>query len=273
MAKTIVVTNQKGGVGKTTTVVNLGYEIAKTHRVLIIDCDPQANCSSGLGVKPNEEKNLYQVVVGATSLEDAIVATPYPNLSLIPSHQDLIGFNIEYVQQAGRAKILKNLIAPLQANYDFILVDTPPSLELLTLNTMVMADSIFIPIQCEYYALEGISKLLKTIKQVKQTYHPKLYIEGLSLNMYDKRTKLSKEVVESVVHHFGTDVYKTIIPRNVKISEAPSYGTPIGHYAPQSLGARSYAKLAVEFLARNSASGMNSATPNTHTGHEPQNKP
>lgn len=252
MSKVIVVTNQKGGVGKTTTVISLAYALTKqsqqqTKKILIIDSDPQANCTSGIG-KSNASPNLYQVLIGQATLRQAIIPTNYSHLFLIPGNQDLIGFNIEFVNEDGRAEILKKQIETIWNDFDFIFIDTPPSLELLTLNAIVAANSILIPIQCEYFALEGISKLLKTIKQIKTTYHPKLFIEGITLNMYDSRTRISKEVVENVVQHFGKDVYKTIIPRNVKISEAPSFGQPIGVYAPDSLGAKCYTKLAEEFL-------------------------
>jgi chromosome partitioning protein len=250
MGKTIVVANQKGGVGKTTTIVNLAAFIAEAGmKTLVVDLDSQGNSCSGLGVeKKREEKSLYEVLLGLAPVEDIIVSTEVHNLSVLPSNINLSGAQVEMVDMDGREFRLKEAIAPLRGAYDFIFIDSPPSLGLLTINGLTAADSVIIPIQCEYYALEGLSQLLKTIDLVRKRLNAELTLEGVLLTMYDTRTNLSRQVVEEVISYFKNKVYKTIIPRNVKLAEAPSYGKPISIYDPNSIGAVSYYKLSREVL-------------------------
>ncbi|BBM88345.1 sporulation initiation inhibitor protein Soj [Spirochaetota bacterium] len=247
--KVIAISNQKGGVAKTTTVINLAYELTRLgKRILIVDGDPQANATSGLAVKFAADKTLYEVLVAAVDAHESLVETRYPGLDIIPSKPELSGAQIELSAQAGHEIFMKQALHGFKSTYDFILIDTPPSLGLLTLNAFTASNSILIPIQCEYYALEGITQLLSTIKLVKEHTNPALFLEGILLTMYDKRTKLSYEVAQNVLAHFRDKTYKAIIPRSVKLSEAPSHGVPVGVYAPESLGAQSYRQLAKEFL-------------------------
>jgi chromosome partitioning protein len=253
MGKVVVVANQKGGVGKTTTIINLAYALsARGKKVLIIDIDAQSNSSSGLNVADIETNSVYDLLINQdVSPIETIRHTEFENLDLIPSNRDLSGANIELVNEMARESRLKTAIAPLKEMYDFVLIDTPPSLGLLTINAFNAANSILIPIQCEYYALEGIAHLLKTIKLVRQNLNTELHIEGVCLTMFDSRTNLSREVMENIVAHFKDKTYKTIIPRNVKISEAQSYGKPIQVYSPECIGASAYEKLSEEFINRN----------------------
>lgn len=250
MGKTIIVANQKGGVGKTTTVVNLSSYIASEgKKVLVVDLDSQGNSCSGLGIElENGEKGLYEVLLGFTSVEEILKETDIKNLSVLPSNINLSGAQIELIDEKERDFKLKRAIDKIKKRFDYILIDSPPSLGLLTINGLVAADSVIIPIQCEYYALEGLSQLLYTINLVKNKLNPDLRIEGVVLTMFDTRTNLSKQVAEEVVAYFKEKVYKTIIPRNVKLAEAPSFGVPINIYDPQSIGALSYYKLAKEIL-------------------------
>ena len=251
MSKTIVVANQKGGVGKTTTVVNLAaYLGQKNKKVLIVDIDPQGNSCSGLNLTELGDITVYDLIIDDAPAEEAIHKTEFENVDLIPATQDLSGAQVELVNMIARETKLKKAIETIKDRYDYIFIDTPPSLGLLTLNAFTAADSVFIPIQCEYYALEGIAQLLKTIKLVKQSLNEDLTIEGVCLTMYDSRTNLSKEVMENVVAHFKDKTYKSIIPRNIKISEAPSHGKPINLYWPDSLGAKAYDNLANEFIEK-----------------------
>ena len=251
MFKTIVISNQKGGVGKTTSVINLSSTLGKRNKkILIIDMDPQGNIASGLNLK-KDVHTVYDLIIEEEHPNEIIQKTDFENIDVIVSNQDLSGAQVELVGMMARESRLKQSIKKITKNYDFIFIDTPPSLGLLTLNALNAANSVFIPIQCEYYALEGISQLLKTIKLVKQSLNPDLFIEGVCLTMFDNRTNLSREVMENVVSHFKEKTYKTIIPRNIKISEAPSHGTPISLYWPDSIGAKSYEDLADEFLERN----------------------
>ncbi|MBN2070789.1 MAG: ParA family protein [Candidatus Krumholzibacteriota bacterium] len=250
MGKIIAVANQKGGVGKTTTSVNLGASLgAIEEKVLLVDADPQANASSGLGVRiDNGQPTIYEALIGKTRVEDIIEKTGL--LDLVPSHPRLNGAEIELVSQLARERKLKTALAPLVDRYDFIIIDCPPSLGLLTLNTLTAADSVLIPIQCEYYALEGLSQLLSTIRMVQKHLNPDLTIEGVLLTMFDKRLRLSGQVADEAISYFGEKVYDSIIPRNVRLSESPSFGKPVILYDVQSSGAKSYLMLAREILEK-----------------------
>ena len=253
MGKIIAVSNQKGGVGKTTTAVNLGAALAVAEqRTLLIDLDPQGNATSGVGVPPGDSTS-YEVLLGTAPAPAVVRSTEIPYLSLIPSDRRLAGAEIELVAQVARERFLAEAIAPLRDGFDYIIIDTPPSLGLLTLNALTAADSVLIPIQCEYYALEGLSQLLSTIQLVQKNLNARLRIEGVLLTMFDRRLKLSNQVAEEAIDYFGETVYETKIPRNVRLSEAPSFGKPILLYDVECLGARSYLDLAREVIARNSA--------------------
>lgn len=248
--KIIAIANQKGGVGKTTTAVNLSACLAKKgKRVLLVDCDPQGNSTSGVGVdKRRCEKTVYDVLIGDTQIKETIVKTEYENLSICPSNISLSGAEIELVSEIGRETKLKNAIFSVKDEYDFVLIDAPPSLGLITLNVLAASNSVVVPIQCEYYALEGVSQLMNTVKKVKQVLNPELEIEGILMTMFDSRTNLSIQVVEEVKKFFPNKVYKTLIPRNVRLSEAPSFGKPIIYYDIASKGSESYLDLADEVL-------------------------
>lgn len=252
MAKVISISNQKGGVGKTTTTINLSNALCNLgKKVLIVDMDPQGNSASGLGVNIDNSKTIYDVLIKQENINDIIKDTNYPNLKIAPADENLAGSQVEMVNMMSRESILKNCLSPVSPNFDFIFIDTPPSLGLLTINSLVASNSVFIPIQCEYYALEGISQLINTIQMIKKNLNTDIYIEGVCLTMFDVRTNLSKEVVENIQHHFKQRAYETIIPRNTKLAEAPSHGLPIDLYDKNSIGAISYAKLANEFLKKN----------------------
>ena len=252
VGRIIAIANQKGGVGKSTTAINLSACLAeKNQTVLLIDIDPQGNATSGVGIDKNEAKNtLYELLVGECELKDCIIENVYDNLSLIPSNVNLSGAEIELVGIDGREFLLKNHIDTIRNDYDFIIMDCPPSLNILTINAMTTADSVLVPIQCEYYALEGLTQLIHTIELVKERLNPNLIIEGVVFTMYDARTNLSLQVVENVKANLNQSIYKTIIPRNVRLAEAPSYGMPINLYDTRSVGAESYRLLADEVLHR-----------------------
>lgn len=253
MGKIIAIANQKGGVGKTTTAINLSaYLGQKGKKVLVIDSDPQGNTSSGLGIdKDNAELSTYDCLVNDTSFNEEVMETEYKNLWVSPGNMNLAGAELELVDVPKREYRLKEKLSEIKESYDFIIIDCPPSLGLITLNAFAAADSVLIPIQCEYYALEGLSQLTKTIKLVKQGINPHLHIEGVLLTMYDSRTNLSVQIAEDVRKYFGATVYKTVIPRNVRLSEAPSYGRPIMAFDNRSKGAECYKKLANEVIKMN----------------------
>ena len=252
MAKVIVIANQKGGVGKTTTAINLAASLAVAERkTLLIDTDPQANATSGVGVTPADGKTIYQVLVEGVPAEHAVTETQMPFLSLLPSHINLVGSEIELVEFEDRERILARAIVPLRTQFEFIVVDCPPSLGLLTLNALTAADSVLIPVQCEYFALEGLGQLFNTINMVKKTLNPNLDIEGVLLTMFDSRLRLSNQIVDEVKKYFGSKVFTTVVSRNIRLSEAPSFGKPIILYDAICSGTRNYMELAKEVLKHN----------------------
>lgn len=253
MAKTIAVVNQKGGVGKTTSTVNLAACVAAMgYKVLLVDIDPQGNATSGLGVNKRElEVSSYDVIINAKPIADVMIKTEFDNLWLLPSSMSLAGAELELVDMNRRETKVKNSIALIKGEFDYIFMDCPPSLGLITLNALCAADTALVPIQCEYYALEGLSQLMSTIRQVKRLYNPRIEMEGVLLTMYDGRLNLTHQVVEELKRFFPKKVYGTAIPRNVKLSEAPSYGLPIIYYDKGSKGAVAYNTLAEEFLRMN----------------------
>jgi chromosome partitioning protein len=253
MGQIFCIVNQKGGVGKTTTAINLSASLATcSKRTLLVDCDPQANATTGLGIDKNAiDKTLYHGLIGEVNAHDLIVDSEIEALKLIPSRVELIGFEVEMMAEDGREASLKRLIGGLVDEFEYIIIDCPPSLSLLTVNAMTAADAVLIPLQCEFFALEGLSQLLDTIRRIKGSLNPALTIAGILLAMYDKRTNLSYQVAQEAEAYFKEKVYKTVVPRNVRLGEAPSFGKPILLYDPTSLGAQSYLELAKEILGRN----------------------
>ena len=250
MGRTIAIANQKGGVGKTTTGINLSACLAeKGKKVLAVDMDPQGNMTSGLGVdKDSVENTIYNLIIGESKMEEVLIKDVLENLDIIPTNIDLSGAEIELLDVEEKEYIVRNEIDKIKDNYDFIIIDCPPSLSMLTINAMTTADSVLVPIQCEYYALEGLSQLIHTVELVRDRLNPKLTIEGVVFTMYDARTNLSLQVVENVKDNLEQTIYKTIIPRNIRLAEAPSYGIPINKYDPKSAGAESYLRLADEVI-------------------------
>jgi chromosome partitioning protein len=253
MGKIIALANQKGGVGKTTTTINLAASLATLEKkVLVIDADPQANASSGLGVDLKEvECSIYECLINQTDICEAIYTTDIEGLDIIPSHIDLVGAEIEMLNLESRENIMKKLLTPMKKEYDYILIDCSPSLGLITINALTAADSVIIPVQCEYFALEGISKLLDTIRIIKRKTNPSLSIEGFLLTMYDSRLRLANQIYDEVKRHFQELVFKTVIQRNVKLSEAPSHGLPVILYDADSTGAKNHLALAKEIISKN----------------------
>ena len=251
MTKVISLANQKGGVGKTTTAINLGASLAACERrVLLIDLDPQANATSGVGIGKHEEMSMYPVLMEEVALSEVIRKTEISTFWIAPSSVDLVGAEVELGNMDAREFRLRKAIESLQGDYDYILIDSPPSLGLLTINGLTAADSVLVPMQCEYFALEGVSQLLNTIERVRESLNPALEIEGIALTMYDDRVNLAKQVAEEVRRHFGEKVYASVIPRNVRLGEAPSFGKPIILYDIRSRGSEAYVSLAREFIQR-----------------------
>ena len=252
MGRIIAIANQKGGVGKTTTSINLSSCIAaKGKKVLVVDIDPQGNTTSGYGIEKNDLDNtIYELMLGDCSIEDCIIKDVIENISILPSNVNLAAAEIELIGVDKKEYILKNEIDWVKDRYDYIIIDCPPSLSLLTVNAMTTADSVLVQIQCEYYALEGLSQLIHTVNLVKERLNPNLEMEGVVFTMYDSRTNLSAQVVENVKSHLNQKVYRTVIPRNIRLAEAPSYGQPINIYDPKSAGAESYLALAEEVIDR-----------------------
>lgn len=251
MGKIVTLVNQKGGVGKTTTAINLGASLAACERtVLLVDLDPQANATSGVGLPKNQDKSIYPVLTDGMSIREVITQTELPNFHVAPSSVDLVAAELELSDALGREFHLRRALQEVVKDYDYILIDSPPSLGLLTINGLTAADTVLVPMQCEYFAIEGVAQLVNTVDRVRDMLNPGLEFEGIALTMYDERMNLARQVAEEVRRHFGDKVYKTVIPRNVRLGEAPSFGKPIILYDIRSRGSEAYVSLAKEFIQR-----------------------
>ncbi len=267
MGKIIVIANQKGGVGKTTTAINLSASLAAAEkRVLLVDTDPQSNATSGVGASALEGKTVYEVLVGEVPATEAVIPTQMPFLSVLPSHIDLVGAEIELVDVENRERLMTEALKSVRDRFDFLIVDCPPSLGLLTLNALTAADSVLIPVQCEYFALEGLGQLFNTINMVKKTLNPNLDIEGVLLTMFDSRLRLSNQIQEEVKRYFGEKVFTTVVTRNIRLSEAPSFGKPIILYDAICSGTRNYMELAKEIMKNNKFFTIEPAVQSTSMG-------